>query len=430
MVECVTDDDPLPAPHPVTRSTTIAPPSHRMRAPIMSLMIALGARRPGRLPNLSAACDATRNEGGRGVSLTEARIDDGPQAGAALPSHWYVDDGILERELELIFARSWQCVGLLHQLVDPGDFITGQVGRIPIVVVRDERGALRGYVNVCLHRCSVIAHGTGNAQQLRCPYHAWTYDFDGCLIAAPRFNLQPNFDFGAFRLEEVQVACLGPFVMVNADRSAPSLDEQLDGLEQRMKRDGLNYDGLVHSQHWESEQEANWKVLVENYNECYHCPVAHPEFSRLLAVDPDHYQVETSLWTSRSVTPLRAAGPSAIEGYPEGENDKGQYALLWPNFTLSQSPGPRRVVACWFEPITPHRTRVVCETYVDPNMSDEAIAVMNRFSTQVATEDQALVESVQRGLRSGRVPRGYLMTGTEQLVAHFDGLVKRALGET
>jgi phenylpropionate dioxygenase-like ring-hydroxylating dioxygenase large terminal subunit len=361
------------------------------------------------------------------VSLTRARIDEGPPSGAALPSHWYVDDGILERELELIFERSWQCVGMAHQLVRPGDFVTGQVGRIPIVVIRDERGALRGYVNVCLHRCSVIAHGSGNADRLRCPYHAWTYDLDGQLITAPRFNLQPDFDFSAFRLAEVQVDRLGPFVMVNTDPSAPSLAEQLDGLEERMERDGLRFVDMVHAGHWESEQEANWKVLVENFNECYHCPVAHPGFSRLLAVDPEHYRSETSRWTSRSVVPLRARGTAPIDGYPEGENDKGQYALLWPNFTLSQSPGPRRVVACWFEPITASRTRMVCETFVDPNVSAEDIAALDRFSTQVATEDQMLVEAVQRGMRSGRVPRGYLMAETEQLVIHFDRLVARAL---
>ncbi len=363
------------------------------------------------------------------MGLTQARIDDGPQSGAALPSHWYVDGGILEREFELIFERSWQCVGMTHELAGSGDFITGQAGRIPVVVIRDERGALRGYVNVCLHRCSVIAHGAGNADRLRCPYHAWTYDLDGQLVAAPRFNLQPDFDFSAFRLAEIQVGCLGPFVMVNADPSATPLAEQLDGLEDRMERDGLQFAGMVHAGHWESEQEANWKVLVENFNECYHCAVAHPDFSRLLAVDPEHYRSETSRWTSRSVVPLRARGTAAIDGYPEGENDRGQYALLWPNFTLSQSPGPHRVVACWFEPITPNRTRMVCETFVDPRMSVEDIAALDRFSIQVAIEDQMLVESVQRGMRSGRVPRGYLMAETEHLVAHFDRLVAQALGD-
>ena len=345
----------------------------------------------------------------------------------ALPCEWYVEERVLEAELERIFERTWQCVGLIDRLAAPGDYITGQVGRIPVVVVRDFDDRLRGFVNVCLHRCSVIASGAGNVTKLQCPYHAWTYDLDGRLIAAPRFKDEPGFEFADFRLSELQVDRLGPFVMVNADPAAPALPEQLDGLEERMREDGLNFDGLMHAGHWENEQEANWKILVEKYNECYHCPVAHPQFSQLLAVDPGHYQLETARWTSRAVTPLRPGGAESIDGYPDGENSVGQYALLWPAFTLSQSPGPRRVVACWFEPINAHRTRMVCETFVDPTIAPEGVEILDRFSTQVTNEDQALVEAVQRGMQSRRVASPYLMTSNEKLVAHFDRLVADAL---
>ncbi len=352
-----------------------------------------------------------------------------PAPAPAIPCEWYFDQRVLELEQERIFERSWQCVGVLGALERPGDYVTGTVGRVPIVVVRDEQGALRAYVNVCLHRCSVIAQGSGNCRKLQCPYHAWTYDLDGRLVAAPRFNREHDFDFADFRLEEVRVQCLGPLVMVNLDPSAPSLQDQLEGLLGRMAKDGLALDELEHAGHWESEQAANWKVLVENFNECYHCPTAHQQFSQLLAVDPEHYLIETARWTSRAVVPLRPNGAQAVAGYPEGENDKGQYALLWPAFTLSQSPGPRRVVACWFEPITPDRTLMVCETFVDPNMTSDEIDVLDRFSERVAAEDQQLVESVQRGLRSGRVPHAHLMRGSEGLVDHFDQLVLDALSD-
>jgi phenylpropionate dioxygenase-like ring-hydroxylating dioxygenase large terminal subunit len=362
------------------------------------------------------------------TTLTDdARPADG--AAAALPSHWYTDQLVFERELERIFERTWQCIGVVDALSSSGDYISGQVGRVPVVVVRDERNQLRAFVNVCLHRCSVIVEGCGNGRTLQCPYHAWTYNLDGQLVGAPRFKDEPGFDLAAFRLEEVGVACLGPFVMVNLDPAAPSLIEQLDGLEERMAPDGLVFEGLAHVGRWESEQDANWKVLVENFNECYHCPVAHPEFSRLLAVDPDHYALETTQWTSRAVVPLRPGGRQAVADYPEGGNELAQYALVWPAFTLSQSPGPRRVNACWFEPLTPGRTRMVCETYADPAARPEDIAALDAFSTRVTLEDQTLVEAVQRGLRSGRVQRGRLMLGSERLVAHFDQLVADALAD-
>lgn len=347
---------------------------------------------------------------------------------AALPSEWYTDPSVFHRELELIFERSWQCIGIADALSAPGDHITGQVGRVPVVVVRDEAGRLRAFVNVCLHRCSVIVEGAGNSRTLQCPYHAWAYDLDGRLIAAPRFKDEPGFELSDFRLEEVGITCLGPFVMVNLDRSAPPLTEVLDGLEERMAADGMRFDGLVHVGHWESEQASNWKVLVENFNECYHCPVAHPQFSALLAVDPDHYALESTRWTSRAVVPMRPGGREAVGGFPDGGNHVGQYALIWPAFTLNQNPGPRRAVACWFEPLAPGRTRVVCETYADPAADPKEIEALDAFSTRVALEDQVLVESVQRGLSSGRVSRGRLMLGSERLVAHFDGLVAEALG--
>jgi phenylpropionate dioxygenase-like ring-hydroxylating dioxygenase large terminal subunit len=361
------------------------------------------------------------------VRVTQRQAADPPQPGEALPCEWYFEDWVLEREREQIFERSWQCVGLAGQLIAPGDYLTAQVGRVPVVVVRDERCDLRGFVNVCRHRCSLIAHGAGHRKKLQCPYHGWTYDLDGRLVAAPRFHREAGFDFAAFRLSEVQVDRLGPLVMVNTGPEAVPLTDQLGGLIERMADDGLQFDGLVHAGHWENEQAANWKVLVENFNECYHCPVAHPDFSRLLAVDPDHYRLETSRWTSRAVVPLRAGGVNAVDGYPDGENDKGQYALLWPSFTLSQSPGPRRVVACWFEPVTAERTRMVCETFVDPRMSPAQVAALDRFSMQVTAEDQRLVESVQQGLRSRRVPRAHLMLDSERLVDHFDRLVCAAL---
>ena len=365
------------------------------------------------------------------MKLDEKKLEASIDAGLGLPAEWYVSDEIFELETELIFERSWQCVGLASDLSHPGDYITATIGRVPVVVLRDAGGSLRGYVNVCLHRCSVIAVGSGNSSRLQCPYHAWTYDLDGRLVSAPRSDREESFDCSDFRLADVRVECLGPLVFANLDTDTISLEEQLDGLEARVAADGMVFDGLEHVRHWESEAAANWKVLVENFNECYHCPNAHPSFSRLLSVNPDQYVLETSRWTSRAVTPLRKYPEGAAPKYPydpTGENDKGQFALFWPTFTLNQSPGPRRIVAFWFVPVAPDLTRLVSETFVDPTASAEQIELMAKFSSSVAEEDRHLVESVQRGMRSGRVPRPRLMVDSERLVQHFDQLVVQALG--
>jgi choline monooxygenase len=360
----------------------------------------------------------------------DEQLQAGLSSGGGLPSEWYVDETIFELEIERIFERSWQCIGLCEQVARPRDYLTGMVGRVPVVVLRDEQSVLRAFVNVCLHRCSVIAHGAGNRGLLQCPYHGWTYNLDGQLIAAPRSRREAVFDCADFHLEEVRVESFGPLVFVNVGPAARCLEAHLDGLEARMADDGLSFDGLVHAGHWESEAAANWKVLVENFNECYHCPGAHPGFSRLLAVDPDRYVLESSQWTSRAIAPLREYAGGGVDKYPydpSGEIRRGQFALIWPSFTLSQTPGPRRVVAYWFLPVSPERTRMVCETFLDPGMSPQQVAEMNEFSVQVAAEDQRLVESVQCGLRSGRVPRAHLMVDSERLVQHFDRLVLEAL---
>ncbi len=349
----------------------------------------------------------------------------------ALPSSWYVGDDVFSLERERIFGRSWQCVGVVDQLHAPGAYLAATVARVPVVVLRDTTGSLRGFVNVCRHRCAEIVTGTGNLQTLRCPYHAWAYDLDGRLISVPRAGPEPFYQQEDVRLDPVSVATFGPFVFVNLDRAAPPLAGQLEGLEERMRDDGLDFAGMVHAGHDEADVRANWKVVAENFNECYHCPTAHPAFSRLLEVGEAGYRLEHGTWTSRAVTKLRRPRSGSTLRYPydvEGENDKGQFAMVWPTFTLSQTPGWRRAVGMYLVPIAPDKTRTVCDIYVDPGMPADLIEQTAAFSSQVAKEDEALVESVQRGLTSGRVPAGRLILPSEQLVWHFDELVRQAIG--
>ena len=130
-------------------------------------------------------------------------------AGATLPADWYADPAIQRLEGERIFARTWQYAGRADRVVKPGDFFTCFAGQIPIVVVRDTEGVLRGFVNVCRHRGHLIAEGEGNRKALQCPYHAWTYDLDGSLRRAPRSEREPGFDPSGFSLLPVSVGTWG-----------------------------------------------------------------------------------------------------------------------------------------------------------------------------------------------------------------------------
>ena len=189
--------------------------------------------------------------------------------------------------------------------------MTTQAGHIPVVVARDDEGVLRGFVNVCRHRAHVVASGSGCRETLQCPYHAWTYGLDGSLRRAPRSERVPGFDPGAFSLLPVAVDTWGPFLFVNPDPDAAPLAEMLGELPAIVARSGLDLDTLRFHSHHEWPIEANWKVALENYLECYHCPTAHPGFSKVIDVDPDSYALSV---VADLLEPDRPVRESALSG--------------------------------------------------------------------------------------------------------------------
>ncbi len=350
--------------------------------------------------------------------------------GWTLPADWYVDEGIYRLEQERIFERSWQYVGQVSSLKEPGDYVTTEIGRVPIVVLRNNEGSLAGFVNVCLHRCAEVVQGSGHRNVLQCHYHAWAYDLDGKLISAPRSDREEGFELGDFCMERVRVETFGPFVFANVSSEAPPLAEQLGELPALLAADDMDFSAVRSLEHTEWEVNANWKIVVENFDECYHCPVAHPSFSRVMEVSPDAYVLESGRYWSRATTPLRVwpeGRQPSLPYDPAGVIDKGNFAFLWPNWTVVQNPGPRNVMAFYFVPKGPEKTVVVSDYMFGDDASPELIRQIVDFNVAVGAEDQRLVESVQRGMRSGRVPRGRLLLDSERLIQHFQSLVREAV---
>ena len=352
------------------------------------------------------------------------------ESGWTLPSSWYHDAEIYELERRRIFERSWQYIGRVEDLKNTGDYLTVTVGDVPVVALRNDRGDLAGFVNVCCHRLAEVVQGSGHRGVLQCHYHAWTYNLDGQLVSAPRSEREACFDVAEFCLQPVRVESFGPFVFANVSSEGPSLAESLGDLPERLVEDGLNFDELVSVERTEWEVAANWKVVVENFDECYHCAVAHPSFTRLMEVDPVNYRLEEGAWTSRATTPVRVwpQGSAVKLAYDaSGPVRGGQFAFLWPNFTLVQNPGQPNAMAFYFRPAGPERTVVVSEYLFGPDVAPELVRDVVAFNLLVGAEDQRLVESVQRGMRSDRVTRGRLMLDSERLIRHFQRLVHRAL---
>jgi phenylpropionate dioxygenase-like ring-hydroxylating dioxygenase large terminal subunit len=359
-------------------------------------------------------------------------IRDSLAAGMTLPAAWYSDDGMLRLEQEAIFKRTWQYAGRADQVAEVGDWFTCVAGTIPIVVTRDKTGKVNAFVNVCRHRAHLVASGSGNRASLQCSYHAWTYDLDGTLRKAPRSEREPDFDPGLFSLLPAQVDAWGPLLFVNPDLAAPSLAEALGTLPGHVEAAGVDLERLRFRERVEWEIAADWKIAVENYLECYHCPVAHPGFSKVIDVDPDAYLLSAEgLVSSQFGTPRQAAlsGDGNAPYDARGGVTQAQYHLLWPNTTINIEAGPGNLSVDSTRPAGPGRSVGVTEYFYYEEVSDETARAMMDFANQVGYEDAALVESVQRGLNTGMVPQGRLLLSSEHLIQHFQKLVFDALAQ-
>jgi choline monooxygenase len=261
----------------------------------------------------------------------------------------------------------------------------------------------------------------GSRKSIQCHYHAWTYDLDGSLRAAPGSKNEPGFDRSEFRLVPVQVEIWGPFVFVNPDLEAGPLSAVLGELPSLVNATGIEVDRLRCRVRHRYDIAANWKVVVDNYLECYHCPVAHPSFSALL--DVDQYQVREYEYFSVQTGRVKG-GESSAAGLRSSEGvEEALHAYLWPNFMLNIYPGPGNVSLNLILPVDVDRTAALYEYCFVDEVGDEEVREFVAFIDQVQQEDTVLCESVQRGLRSGFFDQGKLLLSRERALWHFQRLV-------
>ena len=350
--------------------------------------------------------------------------------GATLPAQWYTDPAILRLEQERIFKRHWQYAGRIDQVAEPGTWFSCLAGTIPVVVTRDPSGELHAFINVCRHRGHVIATGEGHRETLQCPYHAWTYGLDGALRKAPRSEREADFDPELFSLLPVQIEAWGPLLFVNPDPAAPPLSEALGPLPGHVAAAGVELDRLRFRERREWSIAADWKIAMENYLECYHCPVAHPGFSKVIDVDPDAYLLASEGLVSSQ---FGAPRPKALEGDgrapydPRGEVVQAQYHLLWPTTTINIEAGRGNLSVDTTKPNGPGRAVGSTDFFFYEDVPEETAVSMMEFAMQVGLEDSGLVEAVQLGLESGMVPQGRLLLSSEHLIQHFQSLVFEAI---
>ncbi|HVG74202.1 MAG TPA: aromatic ring-hydroxylating dioxygenase subunit alpha [Thermoleophilaceae bacterium] len=343
-----------------------------------------------------------------------------------LPYRWYVDPEIAAGERERIFRRSWQYAGHVGELDGPASMFPTQAGGLPVVVVRDKDDSLRAFLNVCRHRGTVLVNEPQARGTIQCPYHAWTYGLDGSLRGAPRSKDEPDFDMACLGLVPVQVDTWGPFVFVNPDMDAPGLDVALGSLPEVVADNGLDVDSLRFHHRVGYEIQANWKIAIENYLECYHCQLNHPGFVRL--IDEQRQRMEVDGLRLSQFPPIHPDAYTDAAPYDVSDSvPTAQYHILFPAMKFNVNPGRPNLSIGPMWPLATDRTGAWFDYFFAEGTDEAWIEELLEFDDQVGAEDTGLVEAVQRGAASGALEHGRLLTRTEQLIGAFQDMVRTRL---
>jgi glycine betaine catabolism A len=333
-----------------------------------------------------------------------------------LPGVAYTSQAVFDWESMHLFERGWVCVGRADALASAGDQRAFRIGAEGILVVRGHDGELRGFYNTCRHRGhELLEPGTSrNLRVIKCPYHAWVYQLDGALGAAPRFGDLEAFDKREYPLTTARVHEWGGWVFVNADASAPDLDEHvgnLDGLIAPWETDRL----FVAETH-EYEIAANWKTITENYHECYHCPSIHPALCDVTPVDSGQNFPHDGLWVggnmelkdfAETMSLTGESGGVPIRGLDARQRREVFYFGLFPNLLISLHPD--YVMTHRIEPLGPGRTKIECQWLFPPEAKerpDFSPAYASEFWDITNREDWLACESVYRGVQSSGFHQG------------------------
>ncbi len=356
-----------------------------------------------------------------------------PKSSYTLPARFYTDPAIHEAEKPAIFYRSWHYAGHVSQVAEPGAYLTTRIHDQNLFVARGRDGELRAFFNVCAHRGHELLEGTGRKNVITCPYHAWAYDFDGRLVSARNSENVAGFEKCDFSLKQVRAEVFCGLVLVNLDPEARPFADEMAGLEDEMRQYLPRVDELAFAQRDAYDVAANWKVLVDNFLECYHCAPAHRDFVDL--VDMNSYRTIThKRYSSQCAAAPRTTNSKAFS-FERGDVDFG-YAgfFVWPNFTIWIYPGEPNLSVLQMNPDGPE----TCIEYQDwftleGELTDQLADAIAYQKDVLQPEDIGLCESVQRGLKSLGYNQGRFIVDegltelSEHAVHHFQTMVAQAL---
>ena len=322
----------------------------------------------------------------------------------SLEAKYYTDPAIFENEKTGLLCKTWQFAGHASTLKKPGDYFTFEIAGQNLFAIKNKDGEIRTYYNVCQHRAHEMVSGSGNCKVIVCPYHAWSYELDGQLRAGPNISAVEGFDKSKICLSQVRTELFCGFIFVNLDNKARPMDEWFPDVRQQLSAFVPDIEKLKPLEWVEVPEDCNWKVSVENYSECYHCPMNHPTFAKGV-IKPETYDIRPQGHCLRHTTQCQSLDRMTYPVDLSANEHAGDYSswYLWPMFSFQVYPGNVLNTYHW-RAVDTDKVVVWRGWYSIDGVESETIrklAIQDRQTT--VEEDIRLVESVQRGLNS----RGY-----------------------
>jgi Rieske 2Fe-2S family protein len=355
-----------------------------------------------------------------------------PQGALTLPAEYYVDVNYFKREMDALFGRMWICAGRTEQVERSGQFFVREVVGESLIVTRSPSAEVRAFYNVCRHRGTKLCpEMTGVfAGSIQCPYHAWTYDLDGRLIGAPHMDEVPHFRKEEYPLHQVHADVWDGHIFLNLSSDPGALGGQLADLPAKFRPWQMEQLRLGHRIVY--DVKANWKLLIQNYSECLHCPNLHPALNKLSHyLSGENEPLRATYMGGRmdlrpGVATLSMDGTCPREflpGLSEGDQRRVYYYAIFPNMLLSLHPDYMLVHTLW--PMAPDRTVNICEWHFHPQTLATAgftAADAIEFWDMTNRQDWHVCELSQAGIGSRAYTPGPY-SNREDLLYAFDRMI-------
>ena len=352
-----------------------------------------------------------------------------------LDAKYYIDPKYFDVEQKKLFSKTWQFACHASEIPLPGSYKTFEIAGEQLVAVRDKHKEVRVFYNVCQHRAHQLLEGMGQKTSIVCPYHGWAYNLDGKFLGGPNIKSVLGLNKNSICLNEVRVEEFLDFIFINLDPNTKTMDEWFPRVREELLEWIPHWQKLQPLEWVEVSERCNWKISVENYNECYHCSINHPTFANGV-IDPKSYNIKPQGKSLRHTTRCQNLEKMTynIESQYKHYDEYSSW-FLWPMFSFQVYPGNILNTYHW-RTIDTNNVILWRGWYSVEGKENETIRKLAKQDRETTVEeDIGLVESVHQGLNSKGYKGGPLVIDpkegvhSEHSVMYLQQWLKEAIND-